>query len=349
MLVRADGVLGFAFLMAVPNPAETKLLICVWHPFSLWRPPADVAVHVRRHFPEMRVVHLPTYEHLDEEIVDSDIFVGFSLRPQQFLSARRLKYIHCTAAGVGQLMYPELRSSGVALTNASGVHTIPMAEHLLGMILVLARRFASSFRYQSERRWAQQEIWDEQLRPRELMGQTLLVVGYGAIGREVARRVRPLGMRIWGVTRLGTGDPECADRILPFAQLDEALPEADYVILAAPETPETLRMFDARRLALLKPTAFLLNVARGTLVDETALIDSLRRRAIAGAALDVTEEEPLPPESPLWTLDNCFLTPHISAASEFLWDRQTELLLDNLGRWFAGKELRNRVDLKRGY
>jgi phosphoglycerate dehydrogenase-like enzyme len=332
-----------------PSPAETKLLICVWHPFSLWRPPADVAVHVRRRFPEMRVVHLPTYEHLDEEIADTDIFVGFSLRPQQFLAARRLKYIHCTAAGVGQLMYPELRQSGIALSNASGVHTIPMAEHVLGMILVLARRFSSAFRYQQLGRWAQQEIWNEQLRPRELMGQTLLLVGFGSIGQEVARRVRPLGMKIWAVTRSGRSDSPLLDRVVPAAKLDEVLPEADYVILAAPETPETHRLFNAKRLALMKPTAFLLNVARGTLVDEAALLETLQRRAIAGAALDVTEQEPLPPESPLWQLDNVFITPHISAVSEFLWDRQTELLLDNLSRWFDGRELRNRVDLARGY
>ncbi|MGH9795053.1 MAG: D-2-hydroxyacid dehydrogenase [Candidatus Acidiferrales bacterium] len=335
--------------MTTPNPAETKLLICVWHPFSLWRPPADVAVHVRRNYPGMKVVHLPTYDHLEEEIADADIFVGFSLRPHQFLAAKRLRWIHCTAAGVGQLMFPELRESGIALTNASGVHTLPMAEHVLGMILVLARRFASSFRYQLEGRWAQQEIWDEQLRPRELMGQTLLLVGYGAIGREVARRVRPLGMKIWAVTRSGKGNAEFTDRIVPTTQLEAVLPEADYVVLAAPETPETLRMFDARRLAAMKPTAFLVNVARGTLVDEAALIDTLRRRAIAGAALDVTDQEPLPPESPLWSLDNAFITPHISSVSEFLWDRQTELLLENLERWFAGEELRNRVDLQRGY
>lgn len=335
--------------MKLPNPAETKLLICVWHPFSHWRPPADVAVHLRRRFPEMKVVHLPNYEHLDEEIVDTDIFVGFTLRPNQFLSAKKLKWIHVAAAGVGQLMYPELRESGVALTNASGVHTITMAEHVLGMMLVLARRFASSFRYQMERRWAQQEIWDAQLRPRELKGQTLLVVGYGAIGHEVARRVRPMGMRIWAVTRSGKGDAEFADRILPFMQLEEVLSETDYVVIAAPETPETRHMFNAKRLAAMKPTAFLLNVARGTLIDEAALIDTLQRRAIGGAALDVTEVEPLPPESPLWALDNVFITPHTSSVSEFLWDRQTELLLDNLERWFAGKELRNRVNLARGY
>ena len=134
-----------------------------------------------------------------------------------------------------------------------------------------------------------------------------------------------------------------------FRSLDEVLHEADYVVLAAPETPETRHLIGAKQLQQLKPTAFLINVARGSLVDEAALVETLRRRAIAGAALDVTEREPLPPDSPLWTLDNVFITPHISAVSEYLWDRQTELLLDNLDRWFTGRELRNRVDLNRGY
>jgi phosphoglycerate dehydrogenase-like enzyme len=335
--------------MALPSPAETKLLICVWHSFTLWRPPADVAVHLRRAYPQMNVIHLPTYEHLETEIVDTDIFVGYSLRPEQFRRARRLKWIHSTAAGVAQLMYPELRSSGVIVTNASGVHSVPMAEHILGMLLAMARRFPSALRYQAQRRWAQQEIWDEQVRPRELQGQLLLFVGFGEIGREVARRVRPLGMRIWAVTRSGRGDTGLAERIVPASQLDNVLPHADYIVIAAPETPETRRLIGARQLAAMKPTATLINVARGSLVDEQALIECLERRGIAGAALDVTEREPLPPDSPLWSLPNVFLTPHISAVSEFLWDRQTELLLDNLRRWFSGEPLRNRVDLERGY
>jgi phosphoglycerate dehydrogenase-like enzyme len=335
--------------MPRPAPGETKLVICVWHSFTLWRPPADVAVHVRRRYPEMRVVHLTTYDHLEEEIADTDIFVGFSLRPQQFSRAAKLKWIHSTAAGVGQLMFPELRASGVVVTNASGVHTIPMAEHILGMLVALARRFPSAVRYQMQRRWAQQEIWDEQLRPRELCGQSLLLVGFGAIGKEVAKRVRPLGMRIWAVTRSGRADTDLAERVLPAARLEEVLHEADFVILAAPETPETRHLIGARQLAAMKPSAYLINVARGSLVDEAALIETLRKRAIAGAALDVAEQEPLPPESPFWTLPNVFVTPHISAVSEYLWDRQTELLLENLARWFAGRELLNRVDLARGY
>ena len=334
---------------SLPNPAESKLVICVWHPFTLWRPPADVAVHVRRRWPEMRVLHLPTYDGLDAEMPDTDIFVGWSLKPRQFSIAKKLKWIHATAAGVDQLMYPELRKSGVALTNASGVHSIPMAEHILGTIIALARRFPSAVRYQSWHHWAQQEIWDEPIRPRELPGQVLLLVGFGAIGRETAKRVRPLGMKIWACTRSGRNDSPDLDRVVPSSQLDEVLHEADFVVLAAPVTPETHHLMNAERLRRMKPTAFLINVSRGALVDEAALVKALQQRTIAGAALDVTEREPLPPDDPLWTLENIMITPHLSAVSEFLWDRQTELLLENLERWFGGKELRNRVDLQRGY
>lgn len=335
--------------MSVHNPAETKLLICVWHKFTLWRPPADLAVHIRRRWPDMRVVHLPTYDGMDAELTDTNIFVGWSLKAEQFRAAKKLKWLHATAAGVDQLMYPELRESGVMVTNASGVHSIPMAEHVLGTIIALARRFPSAVRYQAWHHWAQQEIWDEPIRPRELPGQVLLLVGFGAIGREVAKRVRPLGMKIWTCTRSGRVDSPDVDRAVPAAQLDAVLHEADFVVLAAPETPETRGLMNEQRLAQMKPTAFLINVARGALVDEAALVKTLQKRAIAGAALDVTQQEPLPPDHPLWTLENVFITPHISAVSEYLWDRQTELLLDNLERWFSGRELRNRVDLARGY
>ncbi len=335
--------------MARPNPVETKLLICVWHPFTLWRPPRDVAVHVQKRWPEMRVVHLPTYEHLADEIRDTDIFVGYSLRPHQFLAAKKLKWIHATAAGVNQLMFPELRNSDVIITNSRGIHAIPMAEHIVGMLVAMARRFPSAFRHQIQRHWAQQEIWDEPIRPRELHGQTLLFVGFGAIGREVARRVLPMGMRLWAVTRSGHAPAELVERALPATQLNDVLPEADFVILAAPETPETIGMFSTPQFLAMKPTAFLINVARGTLVDEPALAEALQRRDIAGAAIDVTCQEPLPASSPLWGLENILITPHLSAVSEFLWDRQTQLLLENLNRWFAGRELLNLVDKQRGY
>ncbi len=330
------------------TPAETKLLIWVAHPFTLWRPPADVAERVRRRWPEMTVVHQPDAGRLLEELAEADIFAGYSLRPEQFRRARKLKWVHCTAAGVRQWMYPEL-SGGVVMTNARGVHTIPIAEHILGMLIAMARRFPSAFHAQRERRWAQQEIWNEPVRPRELSGQVLLLVGFGAVGLELARRAKPLGMKVWAVTRSGRGDTGLAERILPAGQLEQALQGADYVVLAAPETPETHHLIGARQLEAMKPSAYLINVARGSLVDEAALILALDRRRIAGAALDVVEQEPLGPESPLWALDNLFLTPHLAAVSESLWERQAELLLENLERWFTGRELLNRVDLERGY
>ena len=332
-----------------PTPAETKLLICVWHPFTLWRPPPEMAGRIRERFPGMAVVHLPDYDGLPGEIPDTDIFVGYSLRPKQFAEARKLKWLHSTAAGVAQLMYPELCASGIEVTNIRGVHAAPIAEHVLGVILALARRFPDALRHQLARHWAQQDLWDAPVRPRELAGQVLLLAGFGAIGREIARRARAFGMKIWAVTRSGRAPEDLADRVFSAAQLDDALPHADFVVLAAPETRETFHLIDKRRLAAMKPSAYLVNVARGSLIDEPALIDALGRRAIAGAALDVAEQEPLPASSPLWTLDNCFITPHTSGVTELLWNRQTELLLENLDRWFSGRELINRVDLARGY
>jgi D-2-hydroxyacid dehydrogenase (NADP+) len=331
------------------KPAQTKLVICAWHPFSEWRAQASLAEPIRRRWPRMNVVHLTDYARLDAELPDTNIFVGWSLLQKQFRLCRQIQWIHCTAAGVNQLMYPALRESRVVVTNASGVHAITIAEHTLGMLIAMARHFPDAMRHQLQRHWGQQDMWDASLRPQELHGLTLVIVGFGAIGRELARRARPLAMKIWGVTRSGKGNRKLADKILPAKRLDEAIAQADFVVLAAPETSETHRMIGARQLAAMKRTAFLANIARGTLIDEAALIESLHAGKIAGAALDVMLQEPLPAESPLWTLENVFLTPHISGVSTQMWARQEKLLMENLKRWFGGRALLNRVDLKRGY
>jgi phosphoglycerate dehydrogenase-like enzyme len=182
-----------------------------------------------------------------------------------------------------------------------------------------------------------------------LNGQVLLIVGYGSIGRELARRAKAFDMRVWGVTRSGEGDPAHAERIVAASQLDEVLPQADYVVVTAPETPATKRLIGAAQIARMKRGARLLNVARGSLLDEAALVRALESGALAGAALDVAETEPLPPESPLWRAPNLLITPHTSAVSDRLWSRETSLLLDLLERWFDGREMFNRVDFSRGY
>lgn len=331
------------------RPAETKLTICAYFKFTLLRPPAELADKLRQRWPEMRVVHLPHHDKLAAELPDTNIFVGYMLRPEQLKLASRLQWFHCISAGVAQLMYPEFRDSGILLTNAGGVHATTMAEHVIGMILALLRDFPGAMRYQNQRRWAQQEIWDGKARPRELRDQTVVIVGFGAIGRATAERLRAFGVHVWAVTRSANAELGFAERVLPFSQIENALANADIVVLAAPETPEAHHMIGTSELAMMKPNAILINVARGSLVDEPALVKALQNNWIAAAGLDVAAQEPLPPESPLWSLENVLITPHVSGVTERLWEREAELLMDNLERWFSGKPLRNQIDLARGY
>jgi len=332
-----------------PVPENTKVVICVWHPFSEWRPKPVLAESIRARYPAIRLMHLPNYDTLNAELPDTDIFVGASLRPEQFAHAKKLLWIHSTAAGISQLMYPELRRSGVMVTNTSGISSVPMAEHTMGLILALARNFPDAVRYQQQAKWSQQELWDKPQHIGEVNGSLLLIVGYGSIGRELAKRARAFGMRVWGITRSGKGDATLVERLLPISQLHEALPRADYVAIAAPDTAETKHLFGAEQIALMQRSARLINVSRGSLLDEAALLAALRKGDLSGAALDVTAVEPLPADSPLWGAPNLFITPHTSAISERLWQRETELFLKLLDEWFDGKELSNRVDLSRGY
>ena len=331
------------------TPATTKLVICVYHPFTFWRPQPILPETLRRRWPEMQVLHLTDYDQLPPERPDTDIFVGYSLRPQQLQLAKKLKWLHSTAAGVMQLMYPELRESGIMVTNPSGIFSVPMAEHTMGLLIAMARNFLDSVRHQDRSHWGQQNIWDQPQRLTELNGQLLLIVGFGSIGRELARRARAFDLRIWGVTRSGKGDESLAEKIFPASQLDEVLPQADYVVMAAPETHETAQLMNAARIAKMKRGAHLINVGRGSLLDESALIHALETGALAGAALDVTSTEPHPSDSPLWKAPNLFITPHTSAISDRLWIRQADILVQLLERWFDGRTLFNQVDFSRGY
>jgi D-2-hydroxyacid dehydrogenase (NADP+) len=308
-----------------------------------------MANSIRQRWPEMKVVHLPDYHELPSELPDADIFVGYSLRASQLSGAKKLKWVHSTAAGVSQLMYPELRDSGILVTNASGIFSLPMAEHTMGLLLALARNFPDSLRQQDRAIWSQQELWDKSQHLTELNEKLLLIVGFGSIGKEVAKRAQVFGMRVWGVTKSGKGDLTHAEKIIPVSALNDGLPGADYILVSAPETAETKYLIGAGQIARMKHGARLVNVGRGSLLDETALIRALERGALGGAALDVAETEPLPATSPLWRAPNLFITPHTSAVSDRLWQRETALLMELLERWFDGRELFNRVDFARGY
>src|SRR5437879_2212596 len=278
------------------EPSETKLVICVWHPFTEWRPKPAMAEAIRKRWPEMQVLHLPNYDGLPKELPDTDIFVGYSLRAEQLKAASKLKWIHSTAAGVAQLMYPQLRDSGILVTNPSRIFSVPMAEHTMGLLLALARNFPDSVRHQDHAHWSQQELWDKPQHLTEINGKVLLIVGYGSIGREVAKRAKGFDMRMWGVTRSDAGERVHLERTFAAAQLHEALPGADYVLICAPETAETKHLIGAAEIARTKRGARLINVGRGSLLDETALVKALESGALGGAALDVAQMEPLPTE-----------------------------------------------------
>jgi phosphoglycerate dehydrogenase-like enzyme len=331
------------------EPANTKLLICVVSHFTQWNAQPVMADTIRQRWPELNVVHLWDFARLPAELPDADIFVGSVLRQSDFDLAKKLKWVHSTSAGVTQLTYPELRNSGVVLTNASGVFSVPMAEHTIGLMLALARNFPDTLRQQEKAEWSQQKVWDKPQHLSELNGNILLIVGYGSIGREVAMRAKAMGMRVWGVNRSGKGDLTHAEKIISAGDLNAALTEGDYVVLCAPETPETQRLIGPEQFSKMKRGARLINVGRGSLLDESALIAALKDGTLSGAAVDVTETEPLPPTSPLWQAPNLFITPHTSAVSDRLWLRETALLVDLLGQWFEGRELSNRVDFARGY
>jgi len=196
-------------------------------------------------------------------------------------------------AGVAQLMYPELRDSGIMVTNPSEYFRCH-GEHTMGLLLALARNFPDSVRHQDHAHWSQQELWDKPQHLTEINGKVLLIVGYGSIGREVAKRARAFEMRVWGVTRSGQGDRTHAEKIFAAAKLREALPEADYVLIAAPETAETRHLMGATEIAKMKRGARLINVGRGSLLDEAALLRALESGALGGAATDVAKLEPLP-------------------------------------------------------
>jgi D-2-hydroxyacid dehydrogenase (NADP+) len=216
-------------------------------------------------------------------------------------------------------------------------------------MVAMARNFPDAVRFQDRSEWGQRQISGPLGPLTELNGQLLLIVGYGSIGRELARRARAFDMRVWGVNRSGKGDAALVDKIVPVSQLDSVLPEADYIVIAAPETHETQHLIGAGQIAKMKPNARLINIGRGSLLDETALVRALESKALRGAALDVTGTEPLPAHSPLWKAPNLFITPHTSGVSDRLWQKETKLLMDLLERWFDGRELFNVVDVSRGY
>lgn len=269
-----------------------------------------------------------------DAVKNAEIYVSTGFPRELFLAATKLKWVHTGSAGVGSVLYPEMVSSDVILTNSAGIHAPPMAETVIGMMLYFARGFDFALRGQARGEWDQSEFATEASPVTEIAGQTVGLIGFGGIGKEIAARAQALGMRILA-TRAQTAE--------------QILREADYVVITVPSTASTRGMIGTTELAALKSNAVIINIARGNIVDQAALIDVLERGAIRGAALDVFEPEPLPADSPLWKLPNVLILPHVSATTPRFWEREADLIVQNFERYTRGEPMLNVVDKTRGY
>lgn len=300
-------------------------------------------------FPEVELARVTEEGALAAALADADVFFGFHYPPDLFARARRLRWIHSAAAGVEANLFPAMVASDVVLTNAAGLHATNIPEHAIALVCALARNLHVAQQLKAARRWDRHAAIAAGGGFQPLAGSHLAVLGAGAIGLGVARLGTGLGMRVRVLRRRPALAIAGVEQVVGPDGLHDLLAWADTVVVAAPLTRETRHLIDARALATMKSSARLVNVGRGEIVDDAALIEALRSGAIAGAGLDVFSEEPLPPDHPYWTADHVILTPHVSGYLPDFFARAFALFLDNLERFRAGRPLRNVVDKRLGY
>lgn len=294
--------------------------------------------------------HPPTAEAL-AAIANAEVYFGFGITKPAFAAAKKLRWVHTATAGVGSILFPELKGSDVVLTNSAGVHSVPMSEYVVAGLLHFWRGFDIAMERANAHEWERDTFVGASSPVREAGENTVVIVGTGGIGSEVAKRLSALGATCIGLRRRPeNGVPPGFSAVAALPALDELLPRTDALVLAAPLTPETRGLLTVERLDRLPSHAVIANVARGAMVDEAGLAERLAAGRLRGAVLDVFAEEPLAQNSPLWQLRRALVTPHISAVTpRRFWEREVGLFRDNWQRWVAGTPLRNLVDKEAGY
>jgi phosphoglycerate dehydrogenase-like enzyme len=296
--------------------------------------------------PDLEIVRVHSDAEAAPEMANCIVYYG---RPSDALveSAPHLKLIQSPGAGVDFLMNtPKLVESDIIVTNTRGAHGPSIAEHVFALLLSLTRGIPQALEWQRDKHWGRQEGYRAL---HEIKDTTIGIIGYGQIGRSVAKRARAFETNVIAVdAHSGPGDESVAD-VWPLDRLHDLLGQADAVVISAPYTRESRHLIDAAALAAMKPTAYLIAISRGGIVDENALAAALQSGQIAGAGVDVTEQEPLPADSPLWTVPNIIITPHLAGASAPKEKRCVQILYDNLVRLANGGQLINVVDKKAGY
>jgi phosphoglycerate dehydrogenase-like enzyme len=316
---------------------------------GVWSFPGEHVDRLRAEFPSLEFSSPRDAGEADRLLPGAEVVFGWAVKAENFPSARRLRWVHVSAAGVTPLLFPAMVESDVTLTNGRGLHSVAMAEHTLGVMLSFTRKLHLARDAQRDRRWTQDALWQARPEFGQLGGATLGVVGLGSVGSAIAERARALGMRVVAVRRHPAADPAPADAQWGIEALPRLLEASDWVVLAAPLTGVTRGIVGAREIAMMKPGAVLINLGRGALVDESALAAALAAGRIAGAALDVFEREPLPPESPLWSMPQVIVSPHVSGFGPRYGERASDLFGRNLRRYLAGEPLLNVVDKRAGY
>jgi phosphoglycerate dehydrogenase-like enzyme len=326
-----------------------KILVAIYSSFAVWNIPASYVEGLSRAFPRHTFLHATTEAEALALIADADVIFAGQVDRSHLAAATALRWIHSPAAGVGGMLYPEMVARPIVITNSRGMSADTIGEHVVAVTMALFRRLPLAIRRQVQHDWAMDEI-SAPPGNRTIAGSRALIVGLGAIGTAAGRRLADLGAEVSAIRRnTSAPGPPWLHELGSPDQMRALLPRADIVAICAPETSGTQRFIGAAELAAMRPEGVLVNVSRGKLVDESALVEALRSGAIAGAALDVFEHEPLNATSPLWDLPNVLITPHTSGFRVDHWDAATALFSENLRRFDAGQPLLNVVDKQAGY
>jgi D-2-hydroxyacid dehydrogenase (NADP+) len=290
-------------------------------------------------------VYISGREELMANIPLADVLLTFAVPEDAISRAPNLKWVHFASAGVEKSLNKALLRRKIKLSNSSGIHAASIAEYVIMQILAFSKNYRKSIEFQKQHQWQFEGLLDGRF---DLEGKTITIIGLGAIGRRVARLAKAFDMKVIGT--VNTVRPlKYVDKVYAPSKLDTCIKQADFVILSAPVTKQTFHLIGQKQLSIMKPRVLLVNIGRGKLIDESALIDALRNRSIGGAALDVFEREPLPADSPLWDMENVSVTPHYSGMAERLWEKVADLFCENALRYRDGRRLLNTVDKKRGY
>lgn len=308
--------------------------------------PPGVLESFQHEFPSIEFIQAPDAFHTPTPLGDVDAVVTWELSPAEIDAAPNLRWVQWIGAGVDHAPLAALQARGILLTNNRGVHANNIAEHVIGMMIAIARNFPRLVHAQDEQRWS---IDDDHFTVRELAGSRALILGAGNIGKALAAKALGMGIEVevMGRNRRASFIEGVTYRTID--ELDNVLPAVDHVVIGIPLTPETLNLFDARRLGLMKPGAIIYNVGRGPILNSDALIESLESGHLGGAGIDVSDPEPLPKGHPLWTAPNVFITGHTSGRTPYYWQRGGRILRANIAHYLAGEPLENLVDYDKGY